>query len=270
MSSLRIPKSAPLPSAHHQTQLDPITHTLAHLKQTCSGFGVYIRHQAFLPSFSLALLYLTVLSFNGQMITWLLAAGISSAYTGVLRGDSALFELSATWLGPKLMQRIGPVRSGIWFINLEILCVSIATLFFWLNDQPKVSAIGAVTAVIASRIGLWGFDLSAQIIVQEEVEPELRGTFSSQEFSLQNLFEMLSFASTIVFARPDQFKYPATISACAVGLAGVLYAAFVRQRRGHLVHFSRCMDRKYRAKQAGSVRSWTMFAQEEEGNPEIS
>lgn len=59
---------------------------------------------------------------------------------------------------------------------------------------------------------------------------------------------MLSFASTVVFARPEQFKYPATISAAAVALTGVLYAAFVRSRRGHLVHLSKCIDRHHRKK----------------------
>lgn len=51
---------------------------------------------------------------------------------------------------------------------------------------------------------------------------------------------MLSFASTIVFAKPEQFKYPATISSGAVLLAGLLYAVFVRSRRGHLLHWSKC------------------------------
>ncbi|KAK4634795.1 Solute carrier family 40 member 1 [Fulvia fulva] len=214
------------------------------IKEAVSGAVTYARHPAFLPSFSLALLYLTVLSFAGQMITYLLALGLSSGLIGVLRGVSAVFELSATWFAPKIMARIGPVRAGIWFINWEILCVAIACAFFWIDLSPAYTAIGTVSAVIASRVGLWGFDLSAQIIVQEEVELENRGTFSSQEFALQNIFEMLAFASTIVFPRPADFKYPATVSAIAVGIAGILYATFVRARRGHLIHLSQCVDRK--------------------------
>ncbi|EME49129.1 hypothetical protein DOTSEDRAFT_68004 [Dothistroma septosporum NZE10] len=213
------------------------------VKDAVSGAAIYVRHSAFQPSFSLALLYLTVLSFNGQMITYLLALGMSSGLIGILRAVSAAFELSATWLAPKIMSHIGPVRSGIWFINWEIFCVAIACAFFWLDYGPTFTAIGTVSAVIASRIGLWGFDLSAQIIVQEEVEAENRGTFSSQEFALQNIFEMLAFASTVVFSRPADFRYPATISAIAVGAAGVLYAMFVRARRGHLIHLSQCVDR---------------------------
>jgi iron-regulated transporter 1 len=215
---------------------------LANIKLSLSGTSVYVRHRAFLPSLALALLYLTVLAFGGQMLTYLLSLGLSSGLIGVLRGVSAIFEMSATWIAPRIMSHIGPVRSGIWFINWQILCVSVACAFFWLDYNPTLAAVGTVAAVIASRIGLWGFDLSAQMIVQEEVEPIHRGTFSSQEFALQNIFEMLASASTIVFPRPAQFKYPATISAGAVAVAGILYAMFVRSRRGHLLHLSKCVD----------------------------
>ena len=236
---------------------------LTTLKVSIADTATYVGHRAFLPSFSLALLYLTVLSFNGQMVTYLVAIGFSSAIIGALRGVAAVFELSATWTAPKLMRRIGPVRSGIWFINWEIFCVSIACMLFWLteNNINKLSAAGGiVAAVVVSRIGLWGFDLSAQIIVQEEVEPKLRGTFSSQEFAFQNIFEMLSFASTIVFSRPNQFKIPATISAGAVATAGILYAAFVRSRRGHLVHLSQCMERSGKTR----ASAWQHLPQEDE------
>ena len=70
------------------------------------------------------------------------------------------------------------------------------------------------------------------------------------------MFEMLSFASTIVFARPGQFKIPATISAAAVGMAAVLYAAFVRSRRGHLLHLSDCMARHEKDVLRPRVHRW--------------
>ncbi|KAF2770847.1 putative Ferriportin iron efflux transporter [Teratosphaeria nubilosa] len=249
--ALHHPKAQPT-SPHHtwsSTAANPFATT-----------KTYFTHPAFLPSFALSLLYLNVLSFAGQMITYLLSLGLPSSTIGLLRGLAALSELSATYLAPKLMHRIGAIRSGIWFLNWEIACVAIATLFFWLDDDnPTITtAAGTVAAVIASRIGLWGFDLSAQIIVQEEVEAEQRGAFSSREMAFQNLFEMVAFASTVVWTRPEEFKVPASISAGAVGVAGVLYAVFVRGRRGHLLHMSRCVDPGRRGK------GWRRVAQEEE------
>jgi iron-regulated transporter 1 len=226
--------------------------------------STYVRHPAFLPSFALALLYLTVLSFSGQLITYLLAQDMSSASVALLRGVAAMFELSATWLGPWLHKRIGAVRSGIWFLNAELLFVAIACGTLWLPDEHKskiVVTLTLVAMVILSRTGLWGFDLSAQLIVQDEVESDVRGTFSSLEASCQNLFEMLAFLSTIIFPRPEQFKIPAAISAGAVATAALLFTYFVRKRRGHLLHASRCLERHHTSKERH--RSWEALPQEE-------
>ena len=64
------------------------------------------------------------------------------------------------------------------------------------------------------------------------------------EASFQNLFEMLSYVSTIIFSRPDQFQWPVVISLVAVYASGGLYAFFVRKRRGHLFHAPPCMGHK--------------------------
>jgi iron-regulated transporter 1 len=216
----------------------------------------YIRHPAYLPSFALALLYLTVLSFSGQFITYLFTQGLSSATVAALRGLAAVFELSATWLGPWLRARIGAVRAGIWFLNAELIFIALACVALWLPAGAIPSVVTTTVllgAVILSRTGLWGFDLSAQLIIQDEVEPTMRGTFSSLEASLQNVFEMLAFLSTVVFPRPEDFRFPAAISALAVATAAVLYACFVRDRRGHLLHPSKCFDRHQRTKQ----RHWS-------------
>ena len=249
--ALRVTKSSAKCSdeQQHGTILDRI-------RSNTSVLLSYLRHPAFLPSFALALLYLTVLSFSGQFITYLLAQGLSSASVAMLRGLAAVFELSATWLGPWLHTRIGPVRAGIWFLNAELVFIALSCVALWLPAEtvPGVATTFAlVAAVILSRTGLWGFDLSAQLIIQDEVGPEMRGTFSSLEASFQNAFEMLAFLSTVTFPRPEQFKFPAAISAIAVAAAAVLYACFVRDRRGHLLHASKCLDRHQRAKQ----RQWS-------------
>ena len=60
--------------------------------------------------------------------------------------------------------------------------------------------------------------------------------FSSVEAACQNGFELFSFASTIIFFRPEHFKWPTLISVTAVLTACLTYSAFVYLRRGHLVH----------------------------------
>lgn len=242
-----------------------------------TSLSFYVRHPAFLPSLSLSLLYLTVLSLAGQMVTYLLASGFTSLQVGLIRTVSTIFELSATFLAPRLMKYIGVVRAGIWALSWEMGWLALGgALYFrdtWLDRGQDVQAgvtlgaVGLVVGVVLSRVGLWGFDLCAQSLVQDvrvilsnslvppntclgkwteltfeqEVEAENRGSFSSVEAAFQNLFELASYVTTIIFSRPDQFKWPVAVSIGAVYLAGGLYAGFVRKRRGHLFHRPACV-----------------------------
>ncbi|KIW67523.1 hypothetical protein PV04_06767 [Phialophora macrospora] len=201
----------------------------------------YAQHPAFLPSLSLSLLYFTVLSMSGQQITYLVSAGYSSFAIGLVRALSTTFELSATWIAPRLMRKIGATRAGMWFLSWQIGWLGGAVSFFWVESKPIVAASGLVVGTILSRIGLWGYDLCAQFIIQQEVQGSQRGSFSTTEATLQNLFELLSYVMTIVWSSPRQFRYPALLTTVAVYTAAGLYAYFLRQRRGHLVHLSGCV-----------------------------
>ncbi|EXJ67270.1 uncharacterized protein A1O5_09283 [Cladophialophora psammophila CBS 110553] len=215
---------------------------------------IYMSQGAFLPSLSLSILYLTVLSFGGQMVTYLLASGYTSTMIALIRLISTGCEMSATWMAPTAMAWIGPIRSGLWFLNLQMACLAVGLGFFWIAASPIWAASGLLGGTIFSRIGLWGFELSTQVIIQEQVEPEYRGAFSTTESSLQNIFELCAYASTIIFPQPSNFKWPATVSVAAVYTAGALYASFVRRRRGHLVHVSKCLEgRKHSNLELGRV-----------------
>ncbi|KAI8161003.1 Solute carrier family 40 member 1 [Colletotrichum sp. SAR 10_70] len=168
-----------------------------------SAIPFYFSHPALRPSLSLALLYFTVLSFSGQMITFLLSVGYNSFHIGIARTISTVFELSATWAAPKLMDKIGPIRAGIWSLSWQMI---------WL-------AAG-------------------------DVDEEHRGAFSTVEASMQSVFELLSYAATVVFSRPDQFQWPILMSVGAIYAAGGLYASYVRKRRGHLFHAPPCLHCK--------------------------
>ncbi|KAL5352532.1 hypothetical protein ACLOAV_002480 [Pseudogymnoascus australis] len=213
------------------------------IQKSVLDFSLYFHHPTFLPSFASALSYLTVLSFAGQMVTYLLSAGYNATQVGISRTLSVVFEVLATWLAPWLIGRIGPVRAGLWLVNSQIVCLVAGTAVFWaFSSHPNISASGLVGGTILSRVGLRGFDLCTQIIIQEEVEAANRGSFSSVEASWQNMFELVSFASTIIFSRPEQFKWPTLLSVVAIVAAGILYSILVYSRRGHLVHLSKWIE----------------------------
>ena len=138
------------------------------IRNCVSGLKSYFKHEAFRASFACAILYCTVLSFAGQMITYLLSVGYTSTHVALARTISVVFEISATWLAPWLMLRIGPVRTGMWFVSWQSICLVIGVAVYWkVVDAPMVAGLSLVIATILSRVGLWGFDLSTQIIVQE-------------------------------------------------------------------------------------------------------
>ncbi|KDN70432.1 putative iron transporter [Colletotrichum sublineola] len=210
------------------------------LKESASDFGFYFSHRTFLPSFAGSLLYLTVLSFSGQMVTYLVASGYNTTYIGFARTISVIFEVLATWVAPWLIGKIGPLRAGLWLSNCQVLPLIGGLAIFWVfTTNPLISATSLVVGTIISRLGLRGFDLCTQIIVQEEVEAESRGRFSTIEAAWQSVFEILSYLTTIVFFRPAQFKWPASVSVMAVTSASLAYTTYVARKRGHLIHYEK-------------------------------
>lgn len=128
----------------------------------------YVASPVFLASFSLSLLYLTVLSFGATMVTYLLHTGFTPLQVSGMRIGSVAAELSGTWIAPVVTKRIGPIRSGLWFLNWQLCCVAAgATMFVFLDSNSRLVAGSLITGVALSRIGLWGFDLSVQFLVQE-------------------------------------------------------------------------------------------------------
>jgi len=215
------------------------------LRNMISPWRDYVTSPVFLASLALSILYLTVLSFGAQMVTYLLSVGFTAFQISLVRMIGVAIELSATWAAPILMRKIGSVRSGLWFINWQLGCILAAVAVFQLyGSNSRIAGIGLVAGVLTSRIGLWGFDLCVQYLIQETISPSSRGRYSATEMALQNLFELLSFAATMVFARPEQFKYPVLMSAGAVIAASLCFTTYVKRNRGHLFHRSRCLGEK--------------------------
>ncbi|KAJ4269996.1 hypothetical protein NW762_001669 [Fusarium torreyae] len=245
---LQQPKTAPQIAAANEGNVQQARQSLwksfkKGVQKAYLDLRLYFKHPAFSPSFSVALLYCTVLSFGGVMVTYLLSSGFTSTQIAAMRTVSVAFEVLATWIGPWLMKKIGPVRAGIWFLSWQLACLAVGVSVFWrYANNVLVSTLGLVGGSILSRVGLWGADLSAQVIIQEEVEAENRGAFSAVEASWQNVFEMCSYTSAIIFSSPSQFHNPTALSVTAVFFAWVLYSSFVKKRRGHLVHWPTCIS----------------------------
>jgi solute carrier family 40 (iron-regulated transporter), member 1 len=142
--------------------------TLRYIHSVVAPWREYATSSAFLPSFSLSLLYLTVLSFGAQMVTYLLHSGFTPLEVSYMRIGAVIFELAGTWLAPLAIKRVGPIRSSLWFINWQWVCLATpAALFISLESSGWLVALSLVLGVALSRLGLWGFDLSVQYLIQE-------------------------------------------------------------------------------------------------------
>lgn len=113
------------------------------------------------------------------MITYLLAVGYTSQFVGVARVVASIFEISATWIAPNLMKKIGVIRAGIWSLTWQMTCLTGALGWYFsgyggTGTGSIASATGLAVGVALSRMGLWGFDLCAQNIIQDVSLPQLR------------------------------------------------------------------------------------------------
>lgn len=160
---------------------------IAMIKKSVQDFLLYFKHPAFLPSIAGAVLYFTVLSFGGQMVTYLLSSGYSSMQIGIARTIGVTFEVLSTWAAPWLMGRIGPVRAGLWMSSWQVIMLVVGVCIFWAFDgkDSLISASGLVGGTVLSRLGLRGFDLCVQLIVQEVSQGHIGMDFCSVAVSKQ-------------------------------------------------------------------------------------
>lgn len=106
------------------------------------------------------------------MITYLVSVGYSTLYIGIARTVSTGLELSATWIAPRMMERVGVVRGGIWSLCWQMTWLGGGVTWFWAylslqGHDAIIAATGLVVGVAVSRVGLWGYDLCAQTLIQE-------------------------------------------------------------------------------------------------------
>lgn len=169
--SLQTPKQPP-PPTNEQTSITTGHQinrwsTKQFLFEAICGSTRYFQHSVFLPSFAVALLNFTVLSFSGRMVAYLLSVGYNSYHVAIARSASVAVEISATWVGPLLMSRIGALRAGMWLLSWQTVALAGAAGAFFVVRPEIVAATGLVAGTVLSRVGMWGFSLSAQIFVQE-------------------------------------------------------------------------------------------------------
>lgn len=182
----------------------------------------------------------------------------------------ALSGLAATLLFNPLHGCVGLVRTGAIGIGWQLCCllagvlpVLVAHVLGWQgagSSSPLLYLL--LSGLVASRLGLWLFDLAVLQLQQQLVEAHelgergqglaacgwchvvacpartssrvlllvcaraVTGTVSGVQAALQSLFEVASFVAGCIAPRPELFPWLMAGSCCAVGAAAALYGAF--------------------------------------------
>ncbi|KAF8060042.1 solute carrier family 40 member 1 [Scenedesmus sp. PABB004] len=201
----------------------------------CAGWRAYAEQTStLLAGVALALLYLTVLSLGYLMTGFLTASGVQESTLSLFRAAGAASGLLATLTFRPLVRAVGLVGAGGVGIAWQLAClacgvvpIAASRLAGGGGGQAGGGALLYVllSGLVASRFGLWTFDLSVLQQQQELVPGEQLGTVSGVQASLQSAFEIASFVAGCVLHRPEQFPVLMAGSVCAVAAAAALYAA---------------------------------------------
>ncbi|KAI7893083.1 Ferroporti-1 [Mucor mucedo] len=204
------------------------------------SFLEYVNHQIFPASLAMAMLHMTVLSFGGIMISYLKIIGYQDWSLGVLRAVAGIAGLASTWILPFLSSKIGIIRSGMWAVWFE--AGSLTPVVISLTNAYRGSVLGSImlfAGMCISRVGLWMFDITETILLQQLVDPAQLGSISGWQHSMCNVFDLSQYILTAIVSDPKDFIIPATVSLGAIFCSSMSYTYFVRKERGHLLHWKK-------------------------------
>ncbi|KAI9057750.1 hypothetical protein FKP32DRAFT_1583054 [Trametes sanguinea] len=218
---------------------------LGRMKATLRDWREFAQYPIFLSSIAISCLYLTVLSFDGTMLSYLKALAYSDPFLAGMRGLNVVAGLMGTLAMPFLEKRLGLVRAGNWSIWSEVICLLPVLITFYVGAPsdgtrgPTWNAALLFGGMMLSRIGLWAFDLCQlkELQLALAAHPR-RNSLTALQYSLQNIADMLKYILTIILSRPSQFKYAALASFISVLAGASTYLAYVRRERGHILHHS--------------------------------
>lgn len=197
------------------------------------AWRLYFSQSMWPSAFALSMLHLTVLSFGQLMTAYVLTLGVHVALVSLYRSAGEVFGLAATQIKPWLDRR----RSGgnqdqiaTMFISFQVsmLVPSVIGATVWAREDlgPVAASLLLVGGVGASRFGLWGFDLTVSLMLQNGISPpDAMGRVVGVQKSLEAFFGVIAGVLCILMHDPSQFQILALISWTSVSSAAVLHTA---------------------------------------------
>lgn len=200
------------------------------LTQLQSGWNAFFREPIAKVVLAYALLWLSVLSPHGVLLTAYLKDGwqLPELTIGLFRGLGALFGLLATILFPIAIKRLSVNKTSFLFLTFQAVTLITGYSLFIRNDS--FGQIGFLIMILFSRIGLYGFSLGEMQIRQTSIAPAVRGEVNGFANALTALATIGLFGAGVLLPSTEQFKYLVLSSVGFVVVALITYGSWYRKQ----------------------------------------
>lgn len=198
-------------------------------EQLHSGWRAFFKESVALSMIAYALLWFSVLSPHGVLLTGFLQDGwkLPEWIIGIFRGSGAFFGLIATVLFPLSLRRLDVKSASHYFLGFQALMVLIGGVFFVIGG--KWGQTGFLVLILLSRVGLYGFSLGEMQIRQEGIHPTVRGAVNGFANALTGIATLALFALGAVLPSTADFKYLVLLSIGCVCVSFATFTVWLRQ-----------------------------------------
>lgn len=221
----------------------------SHVARSLDGWKTYFRQPILPSSLTFVILFFNVALSPGGLITaFLTAKGLDGTGMAIFRGGCAVMGFLGTWVGRQLIQQYGLLGAGQRALGIQCCFLGIATLMYSLTLSGSLptglleSASGLVgkgsmgliafsAAVVASRIGMWSYDMVNAQLFQQTVSQRQVASASAAEMALCSSSELIMLGLAAYVITPESFSTLIFGSFGAVIAANVLFNWWVSRVR---------------------------------------
>ena len=175
-------------------------------QQLRNGWSSFFKQPVAIPVIAYALLWLSVLSPHGVLLTGYLKDewNMPEIIIGTFRGLGAVFGLFATVLFPIVIKKFGLLKGSRLLISFQTLMLLIGLGFFMMGNTT--GQYGFLVFILLSRIGLYGFSLGETQIRQVGIPAHQRGEVNGFAYALTGLATLALFIFGALIPSTSQFS----------------------------------------------------------------
>lgn len=218
------------PDLHHKKIQIQASTTKPSFFQLFRGWRTFFREPVSLAVLAYAILWLSVLSPHGVLLTAYLkdAWKLPEWIIGSFRGAGALFGLASTILFPRGVRKWGLKQASLIFLGFQSLTLIAGYILFLQNEFW--GQMGFLLLILFSRIGLYGFSLGEMQIRQEGIREEVRGEVNGFANALTGVATLGLFASGVILPSTEDFQILILSSVVFVVIAFLIFLFWIKTK----------------------------------------